>query len=712
MGRGREKTFKQRIDSLDFAAPPIVSAEPYRSPSPAGATPGRQAVWFAGGLLVLIAVIAYRNSFSGPFVYDDVPAIVENPTIRKLWPLWEVLAPPSDSGVTVNGRPVVNLSLALNYAAGGTAVRGYHAVNLCIHGLAGLVLFGLVRRTLLSRGVPAWLRNSALPVAASSAALWMAHPLQTESVTYVIQRAESLVGLFYLATLYFFVRGASSPGRAGWHVACVAACLSGMGSKEVMASAPVLVLLLDRAFVSGSFLRAWREHRCLYVALGCTWLVLLILVLNTGNRGGTAGFGAGGMAWWAYAFMQCRAIVHYLWLAIWPNELVFDYGIDVETNFLAIWPQFIAITGLVGGVCYTAVRHPRLGFPLMFFLAVLAPSSSIIPIATETMAEHRMYLPLAAVAVVFCVTLRTLTARRPLALTALMVLGLATMTARRNRDYQDELVLWTDTARKAPGNSRAHNNVGEILFRRDRPAEAVACFQEAIRLLPNYVDAINNLGNVLTQTGRAAEALPLFERALKLKPNYAETLTNYGNALFELGDENQAAALFEQAIKLKPGFASPKNNLGVILAKRGRAAEAIVLYQDALRLKPDYADAHYNFGNALAESGKTEAAIQHFKEALRLKPKYPEVLNNLGKAVYLLDRFPEAIAHYETALAQRPDFADAHNNYAAALYRVGRVDDAVKHLKRAIELRPDYTDAKSNLAWILAQPKTPTPPDR
>jgi tetratricopeptide (TPR) repeat protein len=664
-----------------------------------------RSVLAVAALLVAVAVAAHSNSFAGPFIYDDVSSISENPTIKRLWPITDVLVPPRDSGVTVNGRPILNLTFALNYAAGGTAVGGYHVVNLLIHTLAGLTLFGLVRRTLLFPSVPRHLAAAALPIGGLATALWLAHPLQTESVAYIVQRAESLVGLFYLLTLYCFTRAASSPRPLAWRIACVVACLFGMGSKEVMASAPLVLLLYDRAFVSGTFAEAWRRHRGLYLALAATWIPLGVLVASTGNRGGTAGFGSGGMQWWAYAFMQCRAIVQYLWLSVWPRELVFDYGIQVEKNFFAIWPQAIVIVGLVGGTAWALVKSPRIGFLGGFFLAVLGPSSSIIPVATETMAEHRLYLPLgvlttgAAIAGVGLVSLRA--TRVALAATV----GLVFLTLRRNADYRDELVLWTDTVRKVPTNARAHNNVGEILFRREQPAQAANCFREAVRLLPNYADAINNLGNVLTQTGRPNEALPLFERALKLKPDFAETHTNIGNALYELGRDAEAVAQFERAIALKPKYAEPRNNLGVILAKHGRLAEAIKLYEEVLRLKPTYPDAHYNFGNALAESGKAEEAVSHFKEALRLKPKYPEVLNNLGKAVYLLDRIPESIVYYERALALRPDFADVHNNYAAALFRVGRVDDAIAHLKHAIAIRPDYTDAKSNLEWILAQPR-------
>ena len=189
--------------------------------SPPNSATTRRARWLAGGILVLATFAAYQNSFGGPFVFDDGPAIAENPSIRRLWPLSGVLAPGLDGGLTVSGRPLVNVSLAINYALGGDTVWGYHLFNLLIHVLAGLTLFGVVRRIFaetVGRGhrTPpnsTGRRDQAIPpyrvdadaLAFFTALLWLLHPLQTESVTYVVQRAESLMGLCYLMTLYGFI---------------------------------------------------------------------------------------------------------------------------------------------------------------------------------------------------------------------------------------------------------------------------------------------------------------------------------------------------------------------------------------------------------------------------------------------------------------------------------------------------------------------------
>ena len=656
----------------------------------------------AGAVLALAALAAYHNSFTGPFVYDDIPAIKDNPTIKHLWPLSTVLSPPNDSGITVNGRPLVNLSLAINYAIGGTEVGGYHAFNLAVHILAGLTLFGLVRRSLelphlRKRFGPA---NASLPLAFTVALLWTLHPLQTESVTYIVQRAESLVGLFYLLTFYCFVRSTTSPRPVLWQTATVLACLGGIASKEVMASAPLLILLYDRALVSGTFRNAWQRHRRLYGALAATWLPLAWLVHNTGSRGGTAGFGAGGVSSWDYALTSALAIGKYVKLTFWPYPLVFDYGTAVETKLLPVLPQAIVILALLLATVYALWRRPLLGFLGMWFFAILGPSSSIIPIATETMAEHRMYLPLAALLTLIVVGLVPLLGRRSIGLFIALAAGAGWATVERNQDYRSEMQLWHDTQLKYPSNARAHNNVGEILYRQDRFADALACFREAVRLLPNYIDAINNLGNTLTEQGKPTEALEHLQLALRLKPGYAETHNNLGNALYHLKRNGEAMSHYREALRLKPDYADAHNNLGVMLGETGQHLESIEHYQKALQLKPNYIDAHYNYGNALVQTGRTAEAIAEFTETLRLKPTHPEAHNNLGGILYNQKKITAALEHYQAAIREKPIYPDAQNNLGVALFETGRPEEALAHFAAAVEQKPDYRVARENLAAV------------
>ena len=246
-------------------AQPVIVVEDCRA-NVRDALGSRRATWLAAAIIALAALAVYANSFNGAFVFDDIPWILVDPGVHKLWPLTDVLF--SSNPNFVSGRPVVNLTIAVNYVLGGTDPRGYHAFNIAIHILAGLTLFGIVRRTLAMPVLRDRFAAAATPLALAVALVWIVHPLQTAAVTYVIQRTEALVGLFYLLTLYCVIRGTESGRSWRWYAAAVAACFLGMGTKEVMVTAPVVVLLYDRTFLSGSFAAALTRRWGLYLGDG------------------------------------------------------------------------------------------------------------------------------------------------------------------------------------------------------------------------------------------------------------------------------------------------------------------------------------------------------------------------------------------------------------------------------------------------------------
>jgi tetratricopeptide (TPR) repeat protein len=651
----------------------------------------------AGGIIAVAAAAAYCGSFAVPMVFDDRESILSNPTLARLG---SALFPPAES--TVGGRPFLNLTLALNHAASGTAVWGYHAANLAIHVLAGLVLLGILRRALAPRG-----ERQALLIAFSAALLWTLHPLQTESVTYIIQRAESLMGLLYLLTLYFFIRGTEGPGP--WFILSFGACLLGMATKEVMASAPFIVLLYDRTFIAGSFSEAWRRRRGVYAALASTWIVLAGLVLSAHGRGGTAGLGSG-VSPWSYAMTQFPAIVHYLRLSLLPRPLVFDYGTALETSALRVAPCALAIVALVAATVWALFRHPAMGFLGACFLLILAPSSSIVPVATQTMAEHRMYLALAPVVVLVVLGLYRWLGRAALPACLALAAVLAALTWQRNRDYLSEEGIWRDTVAKLPKNERAHNNLGFVLSANTgRTDEAIVQYEEALQLKPGYAEAHNNLGNALESLGRTKEAVAQYAEALRLEPNLAETHYNLGRALAALpGGTAEAIAQYEEALRLKPDYADAHFGLGSALAAMpGRLGEAVAQLNEAIRIRPDYAQAHLNLGSALEMiPGRSGDAIAQYEEALRLEPEYAEAHFCLGYALETMPgRLEEAIAHYEEAVRLRPDYPEARSNLANALNSEGRTPEAIEQYEAALLLRPG--DARIHVGLATALLKDP-----
>ena len=661
------------------------------------------AVLFACALIVIALSAAYANSLTGEFIFDDLTSVQENPSIRHLWPLSSALTPPHGTGATVEGRPVLNLSFALNFALGGTAVKGYHIVNLATHILACLVLLGIIRRT-LARSAD-FLRPDALPIACVCALIFGLHPLQTESVSYIAQRAESLMGLFFLVSLYGAIRAAGSDRSSWWLALSIAAACLCAGTKEVAVALPPIVLLYDRTFLAGSFAGAWRQRRSLYLGLAASWVVLACLALSTGDRGGTIGSRAG-ITPWAYALCQSRAIFHYLRLCLWPALLIADYG----TNFVPFrqaLPWAVALLVILAAIVLALVKRPALGFLGAWFFIILAPTSSFVGGTRQMLAEHRLYLSLAAIVVGTVLLLYRCLGRRALVLGVIIAAGCGVLTAERNKAYHDSLSLYQDTVLHRPNNAWAHYDLGLSLENNGRPQEALAQYQEALRLKPDYAEAHNNLGLLLTRRfGRQADALAHYESALRLKPDYADAHNNLGLLLAsQPGRQADALAHFETALRLKPDDAEVHNNLANLLARQpGRQADAIAQFETALRLKSDYAEAHYNLANLLAGlPGRQADAIAHYETALRLKPDFVGAQFNLANLLATLPgRQPEAIARYETTLRLQPDFAGAHNNLANLLASLpGREEEAIAHFETALRLQPDSFVIHFNLGRLL-----------
>ncbi len=612
-------------------------------------------------MIVCAVLAAYANTFAVPFLLDDIGAIAENPSIRRLWPLDEVLSPPAKAGV--GGRPVANLSFALNHAIGGRDVRGYHVVNLAIHMAAALVLFGLVRRTLTLPRVRERFPADDVTVtsiALGAALLWALHPLQTEAVTYLSQRTESLMSLFYLATLYSLVRATQAPGSR-WALLGVACCALGMGTKEVMVTAPVLALLYDRTFVTGSFREAWQERRRLYLALAATWLLLALLLIDVRERG----VGHASVAWWEYGLTSIRAIVHYLRLALWPAPLVFDYGTTVVRHAGEIWAHLVVFAVLVAATLAALWRRPMLGFGGAWILVILAPASSIVPVAGQTMAEHRMFLPLAAVAVGVVLAVHRWLRGGAVYATGFLAMLLGVATFARNRDYQDAVTIWSDTARKCPQNARAHASLGAALLARGERAPAMAALERALQIDPRRAEAQNNLAHALLDAGRPAEAIARFTAALELQPGVASTHYNLGQALLGLGRAAEAIPRQQQALRLQPEFPEANCALADALLAAGRGAEAIGQYREALRRRPELTPAHFGLANALSQSGQLAAAIGHYEAVLRAVPASVEARYNLAMALAQTGRIQESITQFEWVLQQRPDLETARLNLEA-----------------------------------------------
>jgi Flp pilus assembly protein TadD len=595
--------------------------------------------WRAAVLAVAV-VATYANSFHGPFVLDDQASVVQNADIRDLGKPGRVLSPRPNSPVA--GRPLANLSFAIDFAIGGLDVTAYHAQNLVWHLACALMLFGVLRRTFELSGVREQLRHEPANLALVAALVWAVHPLNSEVVDYVTQRTESMMAFFVLTALYAAIRSHAAP-ESRWHGVAVVAALLGTACKETIVVAPVVIALYDRLFLFRSWREAWRARDRLYLGLAGAWLVLAGFVLS-GPRAAVGGFGAG-VSSWTYLLNQASMIVHYLSLAAWPRGLVVFYGWPDETTLTAVLPQAIVVVALLALSAVALARTPRLGYLGAWFFVTLAPTSSILPIATEVGAERRMYLPLMALAVLATLAVdavlgrihRTVPgrARAPMAATGAVIAAavtgaLATLTWARTAEYQSAVTLARTVVERRP-SAVAHHILGEQLGLAGRVAEAEPQLRRAVEL--GDTRAGFQLGALLFDSRRIDEAATQLEafvatasvphRLRWLDPPVQDVLTARV-ALAQIYDLQRrwsdAAAQARLVLQAAPNQPDALRFLGIALFGVQQWPDAVTVLRDYLAIRPRDAAMRVNLGVALVASGQLNDAIAEFRQAVAIDP--------------------------------------------------------------------------------------------
>ncbi|MDD5758580.1 MAG: tetratricopeptide repeat protein [Desulfobulbaceae bacterium] len=602
--------------------------------------------WPALLFIVTAGLIAFSNNTSGEFIYDDFDTIVDNPEIKTFSPLWSPLW--ITHMTPISGRPVIALTFAVNYAVNGMDVFGYHLVNNIIHLLAGLTLFGIIRATLLLPRFAVKYGDRANGFALAIALLWLIHPLQTEAVDYITQRTETLAGLFYLLTLFLSVKAFTSDSPQRWKFAAVVICGLGMASKEIMVSAPLIVLCYDRLLVTGSFKEALQRRQKFYFALIATWLILGLLQLNA-PRGSAVrfdGFGGLDVTPFDYFRTQLEVVVHYLRLAFWPHPLALSYqDLPMLRTFSPqlIMPTMILVS-MVSLTLWGFLRGYWWSLLGLWFFAIISPSSSIIPMPYEIATERRMYLPLAAIIVLAVFIVEHFWARFFGALATgqkamrfgaigLLVFILPAMgyaTWSRNNDYRTAVRIWTDTVKVRPGNFHAWESLGKALVDAGRIEEAIEPFQEAARLKPNNAEIFSNLGSALGQIGRFDEAVAMHRKALELEPDSAIDHYHLGNTFLRANDLDNAVLAFSKSLSLDPNSYSAHGNLGMIFMQKGDFSGAEKHFEKLRSLIPSNVLAYRLLAELRIAQNRREEAVELYREALMIAPEDSEILARLN----------------------------------------------------------------------------------
>lgn len=719
------------------------------APSPVWASQGSPVVrWLCLAIVVAAGTVSFANSFEGAFIYDDSKWVVRNAPERNK-AIWK-----SSFEAT---RPLVELTLAANYrlnAKYNTQVYeakssdiepwGYHLVNLIVHLLAAMTLFGIIRRTLLLKHFPEGLSRHAHWFALAVAMIWVVHPLQTQSVTYIVQRAESMMGLFYLLTLYCFVRSVSS-GEPSllWSILTVVACACGMGSKAIMVTAPLMVFLYDRTFVSRTLGELFRKRWLLYGGLAATLSILFMVkiaqsVLSTDGKGvATVGLRLthkdhpSHISSADYLMTESQVILHYLKLSFWPARQALDYSWPIAEKLDEVWLSGGAILVLLAGALVAFIKRPWVGFAGAWFFLILAPTSSIIPVK-DPIYEHRMYLPLAGVIVLVMGGLWWLL-RRGMARSdaggakaalACFVIGLPIATALgyathvRNEAYHSEITMWRDTIAKYPRNGRAHNNLGKHLLDSAGGdmavvSEAVDEFRRATRINPSLFNAFYNMGNGLSQLKRYDEAIAAYDQALlKRHGKYIEAHIMRGNAFTDAGRLPEAEAAFRAALGcLSPHEAKGQRylvarahfNLGNTLFKLGREAEAVPEYHAAMKENNQHFRAAYGIGLSQERLNNTEAAIEGYKRSLGIDPSFDKACASLAAVYERTGRVAEALSLCESTLEKNPGSTLLIQRLASLYKKMDRPEDAIALYEAKMQTYGPSVALLRGLASMLEQ---------
>lgn len=671
-------------------------------------------------VVALIGVLCYVNTMPNELVFDSVPSITPSRLNVQSWQDFEPL-------VVGNRRPVVNASLALNYAIGGMDTAGFHLFNLVIHVLAGMTLYGILHRTLtLYKPGTHWAR-SAPWLAAAAALLWVSHPLNTQAVSYVIQRAESMAGLFYLLMFYCLLRYvepqkqqiALIPGQTQakkqdhkylWAVGVVAAYLMGLGTKEVIVTAPIVLFLFDRTFVTGAFRKTLNLRWKLYAALASPYLlVLAMLATGSFTDEASAGFGITAISPLGYLLSQGEVILHYLRLAVWPWPLVLDYRWP-SSYLLGGWVlPTVIVAAMVLAVAVGVYLRNWWGFMGAWFFLILAPTSSILPLGDLAM-EHRMYLSLIAIVVSAVMLgywgLRTLLGEKLLitvgGVLIMLITGvLASVTIMRNFEYRTALSMWQTVVERAPYNPRGYQGLGDELQKQGKFSEAFPIYQQALAIDPHEPNVLNNFGAMLLSMNQPKRAAERFIQARDTAPNDPQVHYNLGRALAMLNDDAAAEASFLQAIALQPRYAQAHNNLGILYAKQGRTQQAEAQFRKAIELAPSLPEPQQSLGTLMMETGRPRSAAEHFQRAIRLGKVDAVLYTSLASAYVQTGEVVNAIGQLNLAIAINENYVPAHLLLGMASQELGDSLTAMQAYRGALRLDPSLLDAAIPYAMLV-----------
>lgn len=560
-----------------------------------------------------------------------------------------------------------------------------------------------------------------------AALLFALHPVQTQAVTYVVQRLASLATMFYLLSVVCYIRARLSQEERGslFSAATIAlfalsliSALLAMTTKEISATLPLVVAVYEFSF----FRVDARKKLMLLAPLLLTMLIVPLGMLRSGRPLGELLSDVSELTREShiisrgdYLLTQFSVISTYIRLLFLPIDQNLDYDYPVYHSLFT--PQvlfgFLLLVALFGTGIYLYYRSGRfpapssselpdqtesvsgslriMAFGIFWFFIALTVESSLIPI-TDVIFEHRLYLPSVGAFITLAGAALLIIPKAPAkGRVALIFLALVTLTAvtwQRNQVWGDSVSLWNDVIEKSPKKMRGYNNVVTALLAKGRTDEAIEKLQAALTIEPDNASAHRNLGSAFDKQGLIDKAIEQYELSLRLQPGNIYTLYNLGIVYDKKGLEDKAAEYFKQAIALKKDYVQAHNNLGVVHAKQGRLDSAVSEFEIALKYYPDFSDASKNLAFAFAKQGLLDKAVEQFKYTVTIDRNNAEAHLYMAQAYSEKGLDGEALTEYRTASSLSPGNAEVHYRLGVAYAKSGAREQAIEELQNASKLEP------------------------
>ncbi|HBE89898.1 MAG TPA: hypothetical protein DDW41_01685 [Candidatus Andersenbacteria bacterium] len=701
-------------------------------------------MWLPILLIVLGVLIVYSNTWRAPFVLDDIHTIVEEEARRTLYFTAERL---------FGNRSLPIFSFDLNYYFNGLNVSGYRAVNIGIHIISSIGVFWLaywlsvrVYKTRIITLGQVQISNH-LFLAELAGLFFAVHPIQTQAVTYIVQRLASMAAMFYILALCAYVKyrlSLDARSQKIWAGLSLAATIAAMHSKETAITLPIIILMIEMLFFtpSGKNKKWWRlnlDWRSLVrrIPLVTPWLIMILIIpayslevrdlfwhlesepssmagdtfLDKVNIKKIASVSAETtqISRKTYFLTQINVVRTYLRLVVWPEgqNIDHDYPLTVRIGDKATIESLVLhVVMMLAALIFWKKGRKIAALGILFFYVALLPESSFIPIV-DVMFEHRLYLPMVGAALfvgdmaqLMMEKAGSIVKRRVWAdavvvgIVLILIFSLAGVSYARNLTWKDEISLWTDATQKSPNKARPHNNLAKAYLDRQMFDRAEELYKRELEIDPNSVSGHNNLGSIYGVQGKYEEAIKEIQQALAKNPNHDAAYNNLGNVLMLQGKLVEAEEAYEKSIALNTKDAGVYRNLGDVLVKQGKFEEAVSAYQRAVKMVPDQSLWHSKLGAALGALHRTKEAKAELEIAIHLNPGLASAYSNLGNVLADEGEYNGAAKAYATYLQMTPNDTVVMNNLAKIFIGLENPQKAQEVWRAILKIDPDNTEAK------------------